>query len=218
MEISLGEALDQILARSGVMKSELTRLLDFKADIDGAFRGSGTLSVEQIRQVAEALMRIVAERGIVADIVPPVRDPRNPETSFWPRDAGYRYFFGTTLKLLRVRAAMTQAELSRLAGHTKSCISMYESYQLPPPSPDVIKKFSLILGGDSDVLFRAAKKLDPELSDYIEATPQVARIVRLLKNGDLESGHLEIVERKFPDFLRRVSGSHESSLDGEERD
>jgi transcriptional regulator with XRE-family HTH domain len=218
MEISLGEALNHILARSGVMKSELTRLVDFRTEVEETFLGSGDLSVEQIWQVAEALMKIVVGRDIIADIVPAVKDPKNPDAFYFPRDAEYRYFFGTTLKLLRVRAGLTQAELSRSSGHTKSCISMYESWQLSPPSPDVIKKFSRILTGESDILFRAARKLDPDLSEFIEATPTVARMVRLLKNRELESGHLEIVEKKFPDFLRKVSGSHEGSLEREEND
>ena len=64
--------------------------------------------------------------------------------------------FGSRLKLLRINAGLTQAQLGNLVGVTKSVISYYE-LQERSPSPDVLIKLSQIFHVSTDELLGVSK-------------------------------------------------------------
>lgn len=59
--------------------------------------------------------------------------------------------FGIKLKILRVNAGLTQAQLGARIGVTKSVISFYEQ-QERSPSPDVLIKLSRVFHVSADYL------------------------------------------------------------------
>lgn len=59
--------------------------------------------------------------------------------------------FGETLKKLRTKAGMTQAELAKRLNVTKSVVSYYELSERNP-SPDVLIQLSQIFGVSTDYL------------------------------------------------------------------
>ena len=65
--------------------------------------------------------------------------------------------FGKRLKELRTQAGMTQSQLSKYIGVTKSVISFYE-LQERAPSPEVLIKLALVFHVSTDYLLGLDKR------------------------------------------------------------
>lgn len=72
--------------------------------------------------------------------------------------------FGSKLKELRTHAGLTQAQLGKRIGVTKSVISFYEQ-QERSPSPDVLIKLSGIFHVSTDYLLGLQKTETIDVSD-----------------------------------------------------
>lgn len=83
--------------------------------------------------------------------------------------------FGTRLKELRTNANMTQAQLGRLIGVTKSVISFYELHERAP-SPDILIKLSSVFHVSTDYL------LGLKRSDYLDTSGLTEEDILLLQN------------------------------------
>jgi transcriptional regulator with XRE-family HTH domain len=57
-----------------------------------------------------------------------------------------------------------------------------ESGNVPPPSEETIVQIANALNVDKKALLNAAKKVDPELSEYVAEQPQVADFLRMAKD------------------------------------
>lgn len=71
--------------------------------------------------------------------------------------------FGNTLKTLRLRDGLTQAQLAQKLGLTKSVISAYET-SLRLPSYDVLIHIAKIFDVSTDYLLGVERKSDIDLS------------------------------------------------------
>jgi transcriptional regulator with XRE-family HTH domain len=89
--------------------------------------------------------------------------------------------FGNKLRRLRQEAGVGLRELARLVNKSPGYLSDVELERVPPPSQEVIIRIAIALDTDKNDLLMAAKKVDPELSDYVIKQPQAADFLRLAR-------------------------------------
>ena len=90
--------------------------------------------------------------------------------------------FGKLLRSLRNETGVGLRELARLIGKSPGYISDVELDNVPPPSEETIVYISNALSVDKKVLLSKAKKVDPELSEYVADQPQAADFLRMAKD------------------------------------
>ena len=86
--------------------------------------------------------------------------------------------FGNTLKTLRVKKNMTQAQLAQKLGLTKSVISAYET-GLRLPSYDVLIHISKIFNVSTDYLLGLERKQELDLSGLSD--DEITALMNLIK-------------------------------------
>ncbi|MBC8432368.1 helix-turn-helix domain-containing protein [Desulfobacula sp.] len=99
--------------------------------------------------------------------------------------------FGKTLRALRVEAGVGLRELATLINKSPGYLSDVELDQVGPPSEAMILDIARALSVDKQELLLAAKKVDPELADYVAQEPQVADFLRMAKDEGYESNDWE---------------------------
>ena len=92
--------------------------------------------------------------------------------------------FGKLLRSLRLESEVGLRELSRLIEKSPGYLSDVESGNVPPPSQETIVQIASALNVDKKTLLNAAKKIDPELSEYVAEQPQVADFLRMAKDQE----------------------------------
>jgi transcriptional regulator with XRE-family HTH domain len=90
--------------------------------------------------------------------------------------------FGKILRGLRLEADVGLRELARLIGKSPGYISDVEQNNVPPPSEQVIVKIASVLNIDREILLKAARKMDPELTSYVAEEPHAADFLRKAKD------------------------------------
>jgi transcriptional regulator with XRE-family HTH domain len=94
--------------------------------------------------------------------------------------------FGKKLRDFRVDSEIGLRELARLINKSPGYLSDVEHGHVPPPSEEVILKIADVLQADKNELLMAAKKMDPELSNFVALEPQAADFLRMAKNKGFE--------------------------------
>ena len=92
--------------------------------------------------------------------------------------------FGKLLRSLRLDSGVGLRELSRLIEKSPGYLSDVESGNVPAPSKETIVQIANALNVDKKTLLNAAKKIDPELSEYVAEQPQVADFLRMAKDQE----------------------------------
>ena len=77
-------------------------------------------------------------------------------------------------------------ELARLIGKSPGYISDVEQGNVPPPSEQVILKMAAVLDINREILLKAARKMDPELTSYVADEPRAADFLRKAKDRGFE--------------------------------
>jgi transcriptional regulator with XRE-family HTH domain len=95
--------------------------------------------------------------------------------------------FGNKIRKLRKQAGIGLRELARLINKSPGYLSDVELERVPPPSQEVIIRIAIALDADKDELLTAAKKVDPELSNYVAQQPQAADFLRLAKEKEFNN-------------------------------
>ncbi len=91
--------------------------------------------------------------------------------------------FGNRLKTLRLKENMTQAELARRLGLTKSVISAYET-ELRQPSYDVLIHIAKIYNVSTDFLLGVENKKDVDLSGLSQDEKEaLINLIRAMKQN-----------------------------------
>ena len=91
--------------------------------------------------------------------------------------------FRNRLKTLRLKENMTQAELARKLGLTKSVISAYET-ELRQPSYDVLIHIAKIFNVSTDFLLGVENKKDVDLSGLSqEEKDALVNLIRAMKQS-----------------------------------
>ncbi len=86
--------------------------------------------------------------------------------------------FGNRLKTLRLKANMTQEQLAKKLGLTKSVISAYET-DLRMPSYDVLVRIARTFGVTTDFLLGMEQKFEIDLSGLTQE--EVDALLNLIK-------------------------------------
>jgi transcriptional regulator with XRE-family HTH domain len=95
--------------------------------------------------------------------------------------------FGDTLRNFRLKSGIGLRELARMIDKSPGYISDVELQRVPPPSEEVILKIADALGVAKSELLTAARKVDPELSDYVLRQPNAADFLRMAKERDFDN-------------------------------
>jgi transcriptional regulator with XRE-family HTH domain len=92
--------------------------------------------------------------------------------------------FGDILKTCRLESGIGLRELARMIRISPGYLSDVEHGRVPPPSETVIVALAQTLGVDKKILLNAAKKVDPELSEYVLEHPEAADFFRMAKRQE----------------------------------
>ena len=96
--------------------------------------------------------------------------------------------FGETIREMRRAQQMGLRTAAERLGISPAYLSRIERGKERPPKPDIVKRLTTLLGGDSDRLFRLAESTDPDLAEYVHSIPNVPAFLRTAKAMKLTSG------------------------------
>jgi len=94
--------------------------------------------------------------------------------------------FGEILRDLRLEAEIGLREMARRIHTSAGYLSDVENGRTAPPSEKVIVEMARVLSVDKQRLLAAARKVDPELSQYVAHQPQVADFLRIARDRGYE--------------------------------
>jgi len=94
--------------------------------------------------------------------------------------------FGAVLRQARLNAKIGLRELAAFIGKSPGYLSDIEQDKVRPPSEAIILAIAKSLDVDQNILLCAAKKVDPELSEYVSKEPGAADFLRMAKDKGFE--------------------------------
>ena len=110
--------------------------------------------------------------------------------------------FGEILRDVRIEAGLGLRELARLVDKSQGYLSNIENGRVAPPSEEAIMDMARALKVEPQRLLVAARKVDPELSDYVADTPEAADFLRIAKKKKF----------KKEDWLRQTQYADDEEL------
>jgi L-glutamine-phosphate cytidylyltransferase len=106
--------------------------------------------------------------------------------------------FGTYIRELRIDNKIGQRELAQKIGIAASYLNDIEKNKRSAPKLIVIKKLSLILKAElnllNDLAGNSKKSLAPDIIEYIEKNPNIISLIRSLKNNNLNEEEINNLE------------------------
>ena len=106
--------------------------------------------------------------------------------------------FGSYIRELRILCDIGQRELAQKIGIAASYLNDIEKNKRSAPKVDVIKKLSLILKADLDLLNdlagKSKKNIAPDIIDYLQKNPNMISLIRTLKNNKLDTEEINRLE------------------------
>ena len=109
--------------------------------------------------------------------------------------------FGSYIRNLRIENQIGQRELAKKIDLAASYLNDIEKNKRSAPKNNIIKKLSLILKVDLDLLNDLAgsskKTLPPDILEYIEKNPKMISLIRSAKNNKLNQDEIEKMEESI---------------------
>ena len=106
--------------------------------------------------------------------------------------------FGTYIRELRINSKIGQRELAQKIGVAASYLNDIEKNKRSAPKLIVIKKLSLILKTElnllNDLAGNSKKTLAPDIIEYIKKNPNIVSLIRSLKNNNLKEEEINKLE------------------------
>ena len=106
--------------------------------------------------------------------------------------------FGSFIRESRIQAGLGQRELAKKIGVAASYLNDIEKNKRSAPKLIVIKKLSLILNIElnllNDLAGNSKKSLAPDIIEYIEKNPNIVSLIRSLKNNNLKEEEINKIE------------------------
>ena len=106
--------------------------------------------------------------------------------------------FGTYIRELRIDNKIGQRELAQKIGIAASYLNDIEKNKRSAPKLIVIKKLSLILKTElnllNDLAGKSKESLAPDIIEYIEKNPNIVSLIRSLKNNNLKEEEINKLE------------------------
>ncbi len=116
--------------------------------------------------------------------------------------------FGSYIRSLRIKNNIGQRELAKKIGVAPSYLNDMEKNKRTAPRADIIKKLSIILKADLDLLNdlagRSKKTVAPDIVDYIENNPKIISLLRSAKNNKLSEDEIINIEKKINESKTKV--------------
>ena len=116
--------------------------------------------------------------------------------------------FGSYIRDLRINNNIGQRELAKKIGVAASYLNDIEKNKRKAPRADLIKKLSVILKADfnllNDLAANSKKSLAPDIVDFIEKNPKVISLLRAAKNSDLSDEEIISIEKKINNSKTKV--------------
>ena len=108
--------------------------------------------------------------------------------------------FGSYIRRLRIKNNIGQRELAKKIGVAPSYLNDMEKNKRSAPRIDLIKKLSVILKADlnllNDLAGNSKKTVAPDIVDYVESNPKIVSLLRAAKNSKLGNDEIEKLEKK----------------------
>jgi len=109
--------------------------------------------------------------------------------------------FGSYIRRLRIKNGIGQRQLAKKIGIAPSYLNDLEKNKRTAPKTELIKKLSIILKANLDLLYDLAgsskKTVAPDIADYIENNPKIISLLRAIKNTKLNNYEIEELEKKI---------------------
>jgi choline kinase/DNA-binding XRE family transcriptional regulator len=109
--------------------------------------------------------------------------------------------FGSYIRELRTKNEIGQRELAKKIGLAPSYLNDIEKNKRSAPKNNIIKKLSLLLKADLDLLNDLAgsskNSLAPDIIDYLEKNPRVISLIRSAKNNKLNDEEILKIEESI---------------------
>ena len=106
--------------------------------------------------------------------------------------------FGSYIRELRIKNEIGQRELAKKLGIAASYLNDIEKNKRTAPKMIIIKKLSLILKAElnllNDLAGNSKKGLAPDVIDYIEKNPNIVSLIRAAKNNNLSVDEIHQIE------------------------
>ena len=103
--------------------------------------------------------------------------------------------FGSYIRRLRMKNDIGQRELAKKIGVAPSYLNDIEKNKRTAPRIELIKKLSVILKADLDLLYDLAgnskKTVAPDIVNFIENNPRIISLLRAAKNSKLSDDEIE---------------------------
>jgi len=109
--------------------------------------------------------------------------------------------FGSYIRRLRIENDIGQRELAKKIGVAPSYLNDMEKNKRTAPRFNLIKKLSVILKADlnllNDLAANSKKTIAPDIADFIENNPKVVSLLRAAKNSKLSEDEITSIEKKI---------------------
>ena len=109
--------------------------------------------------------------------------------------------FGSYIRRLRMKNDIGQRELAKKIGVAPSYLNDIEKNKRTAPRIELIKKLSVILKADLDLLYDLAgnskKNVAPDIVNFIENNPRIISLLRAAKNSKLSDDEIEELEKIY---------------------
>ena len=103
--------------------------------------------------------------------------------------------FGSYIRRLRMKNDIGQRELAKKIGVAPSYLNDIEKNKRTAPRIELIKKLSVILKADLDLLYDLAgnskKTVAPDIVNFIENNPRIISLLRAAKNSKLSDNEIK---------------------------
>ena len=109
--------------------------------------------------------------------------------------------FGSYIRRLRIKNDIGQRELAKKIGVAPSYLNDMEKNKRSAPRTELIKKLSVILKADLNLLYDLAgsskKTVAPDIVDYVENNPKIISLLRAVQSSKLSGDEIEQLEKKI---------------------
>ena len=103
--------------------------------------------------------------------------------------------FGSYIRELRISSGIGQRELAKKVEIAASYLNDIEKNKRAAPNINIIKRLSLILKADLDLLNNLAgkskKSLPPDITDYLKNNSKIISLLRTFKNNNLRDDEID---------------------------
>ena len=124
--------------------------------------------------------------------------------------------FGSYIRELRIKNEIGQRELAKKIGLAPSYLNDIEKNKRSAPKNNIIKKLSLLLKVDLDLLNDLAgsskNSLAPDIIDYLEKNPRVISLIRSAKNNKLNDEEILKIEESINFLISEYTKKNDQIL------